>query len=58
MTVLTDERRMKLQEIIEFWNGNRTDGEAEYTEDLAISTLLSLKIDEEFERIKGRSPEA
>lgn len=48
---LTNERMMKLQKIIAYWNENRVSGEVSYNEDTAIGTLLSLKIDEEYEKV-------
>lgn len=48
---ITAERKEKLQTIINYWNENRVYGEAEYDEDTAAATLLSLAIDREIDRI-------
>ena len=51
MMDITAERKEKLQTIINYWNANRVYGEAEYDEDTATATLLSLAIDKEIDRI-------
>ena len=50
-TNLTTDSKEKLQTIVDYWNENCVSDEAEYNEDTAAVTLLSLMIDKEFDRI-------
>lgn len=58
MMDITAERKTKLQAIVDEWNRCRVSGEQEYTEELAAATLLSIKIDEEYEKIISRKGSA